>query len=166
VWQKYATAGAGDATKKRMLQTRTPRYISFSFIITKATFYTFVLSAEHYQRNVVLDVRLVRQVSQLIRLVWNGRKGVNQLPITGTGSISKRWWQRMCFGHFGQIWSDSAIWQLHHKNEIHLWCKIAAKLLRANSLTKHLFFQRTSDKKCTKSFCLNLNCSREVKLIT
>jgi hypothetical protein len=99
-------------------------------------------------------------------MVWNGRKGVNQLPITWSGSISKRRRERMCFGHFGQSWCDSASGELRDKKEIHLWSKITGTSLKTDSLTRWTyFFQRTLDKKCTKSICPNLNCSREVKLI-
>jgi hypothetical protein len=94
-WRRRKKENASDKNSKVQF---------FIYHITKAAFYTFVLSAEYNQRNVVLDVWLVRQVSQLVRLVWNGRKGVYQLPITGSGgSISKRRRERMRFGHFGQI---------------------------------------------------------------
>jgi hypothetical protein len=74
--------------------------------------------------------------------VWNGRKGDNQLPIAGTGSISKRWWQRMRFGYFGQIETGSASGQLLDKKEIHLRSKITATILKTKLCNPvRLFFR-------------------------
>jgi len=87
--QGNASAGTGDVTYKRLFQERTGKYShGYSNLIAIKLTIKFRGKVVGHRR-FFLDVWLIRQVSELVRLVRQQRQGVHQLPIAGHAEFPK-----------------------------------------------------------------------------